>query len=223
MFPRRRQTPETQGETRGKCRVQGEKPGGNGTQSRKMFTFAQMETLLPQVGEPLRWYVLRVTYSRELLLKVQLEAWGVECFLPMRYIKRMREGRWRRLRVPAVHNLLFAYTSHSVIERIRTMQGAGSPMRYIMDCATGRPLVVPDDVMHHFIAVAGSAEEQVLYLSAEETRCRPGDRVRVTAGLFAGVEGRWVRVRGDRRVVVELTGLMSVATACVPPSMVSPL
>lgn len=33
-----------------------------------------------------------------------------------------------------------------------------------------------------------------------------GDRVRVTGGIFEGVEGEFVRIKGDRRVVVSIRG-----------------
>lgn len=179
-----------------------------------------MKRTLSSGRSVLRWYALRVTYCRELALKKALEAEGVECFLPMRHVEQEADGQSRRLRVPAVHNLLFARTTLATLAAFRKRQGAACPLRFILDCTTGEPLTLDDETMHHFIAVAGSESEQILYLSAGECSLKAGDRVRVVAGLFAGVEGRLVRIRGDRRVVVELPGFMAVATACVFPSMV---
>ena len=32
-----------------------------------------------------KWFAIRVTYNRELKVKVELEAKGIECFVPMSY------------------------------------------------------------------------------------------------------------------------------------------
>jgi transcription antitermination factor NusG len=44
--------------------------------------------------------------------------------------------------------------------------------------------------------------------------------VRIIGGMFAGAEGVFVRVKGDRRVVVNIEGLVAVATTFVHPSMI---
>ena len=80
--------------------------------------------------------------------------------------------------------------------------------------------VVPDRQMSSFIAVAGAYDEQVVYLDSQVVSLREGDRVRITGGVFAGVEGVFLRVKGDRRVVVSIEGVMAVATAFVHPSLI---
>lgn len=50
-----------------------------------------------------------------------------------------------------------------------------------------------------------------------------GDRVRITGGVFEGVEGIFVRVKGDRRVVVSIQGVMAVATTFIHPSLIVPI
>ena len=47
---------------------------------------------------------------------------------------------------------------------------------------------------------------------------RRGDRVRVVAGSFAGIEGELVRIAGHRRVVVRIDNLFTVATVYIPGS-----
>lgn len=45
------------------------------------------------------------------------------------------------------------------------------------------------------MAVAGSYEQQLVYLEPSAVAFRKGQRVRVTGGLFAGVEGEFIRVK----------------------------
>ena len=52
---------------------------------------------------------------------------------------------------------------------------------------------------------------------------RKGERVRVTGGIFEGVEGEFIRVKNDRRVVVSIRGVMAVATTFIHPSLIEPI
>jgi transcription antitermination factor NusG len=45
---------------------------------------------------------------------------------------------------------------------------------------------------------------------------RECDRVRVTKGEFAGIEGELIRIKGHKRVVVRMEGLFSLATSYIP-------
>lgn len=94
------------------------------------------------------------------------------------------------------------------------------PVRYMMDRETRTPLVVSDGQMKNFIAVSGTYDEQLVYLDPTEVKMKKGDKVRIIGGLFAGVEGEFVRVKGDRRVVVVINGVMAVATAFIHPSLI---
>ena len=47
---------------------------------------------------------------------------------------------------------------------------------------------------------------------------KKGDKVRVIKGDFAGIEGELIRVKGHKRVVVRLEGVVSLATAYIPGS-----
>ena len=94
------------------------------------------------------------------------------------------------------------------------------PIRYIMDRETRQPIVIPDSQMRSFIAVSGTYDQAVLYLEPTELNLSQGTRVRITGGIFEGVEGVFVRVRHDRRVVVNIEGVMAVATTFVHASLV---
>ena len=45
---------------------------------------------------------------------------------------------------------------------------------------------------------------------------RSGDKVRVTGGPFKGAEGYIKRIRGNRRLIVALEGVIAVATTYIP-------
>lgn len=183
--------------------------------------------LLPTIVPPLpsrteeKWYVLRVTYSRELQLKEYLDTKGICNFLPMQQMIVLdRNGKRVKRLLPVVHNLLFAHTSRQTIDGFKQELEGRIPVRFYMDRETCLPLTVPEREMRNFIAVAGTQDEQLLYLPLSEVALKKGDRVRITGGIFEGAEGELLRLRGDRRLVVRIPGLMAVATAFIHPSLV---
>lgn len=164
------------------------------------------------------WYALRVTYSRELIFKEYLDSEAIENFIPMHYEYVSKGERRVRKLVPVVHNLVFVRSSR---DRINLMKDVLSlPIRYIMNKETNRPIIVPERQMRNFIAVAGTNEEQLVYLEPTSVSFRKGQRVRVTGGLFQGVEGEFIRVKNDRRVMVSIQGVMAVATTFIHPSFI---
>lgn len=166
------------------------------------------------------WYALRITYSREVPLKEFLDERKIENFLPMHYRLFRRGDKEVRKLVPVVHNLIFVRSSRTAIDEIKAETEGYLPLRYLMDRATHQPIIVPGVQMKHFIAVAGTHDDQLLYIDPATISLKRGDRVRITGGMFEGVEGEFLRVKGDRRVVVSIQGIMAVATTFIHPSLI---
>lgn len=170
----------------------------------------------------LDWFALRVDFRRETIVKKYFDSIRIENFLPMQYKEVVVRGHKIRKLMPLVHNLIFARTTKQQLDTIKAT--TVYPIRYLMfrEGTKSSPIVVPEEQMQNFIRVAGSYDDQLLYLSPEQVPLTVGDRVRILSGPFAGAEGIYVRLKGTRarRVVVHLPGIMAVATATVPPSMI---
>ena len=68
-----------------------------------------------------KWYVLRVTYQRELSTKEYLDKLHVENFVPVRVVRRRdSKGRFSRVREAAVHNYIFVRSTREVIDDLKT-------------------------------------------------------------------------------------------------------
>jgi hypothetical protein len=120
-------------------------------------------------------------------------------------------------------NLIFAKSSKKVLDPVlkeAKLTLSISSDLYYRDFSDKRIIVVPENQMRNFIAVAGNEKEQVIYLPNDEVNLRKGVRVRITDGVFAGVEGIFMRIKGDKRLVVSIPNLFSVATAYIPPQFV---
>ena len=164
------------------------------------------------------WFAIRVTYNRELRVKADLDARGIPNFVPMQYRREERRGVMVKRLVPSVHNLIFINITPSEMREYKMTTDL--PIRYIMNRETRKPITVPDREMENFIKVAGTYEEKLIYLNPNPGDFAKGERVRIIGGMFAGAEGVFVRVKGDRRVVINVEGLVAVATTFVHPSMI---
>ena len=164
------------------------------------------------------WFAIRVTYNRELKVKEDLDARGIQNFVPMQYRREERNGVMVKRLVPSVHNLIFIHITPTDMKDYKSMTDL--PIRYIMDKASRKPIIVPEKEMENFIKVAGTYDEKLVYLNPDPGDFAQGERVRIIGGAFAGAEGVFVRVKGDRRVLINVEGLVAVATTFVHPSMI---
>ena len=167
------------------------------------------------------WYAIRVTYNREMKVKEDLDLRGIESFIPMKYVMSTRRGRRVKKLTPSIHNLIFFHIEPSLMKEYKATTRL--PIRYIMNPATKNPVVVPEQEMKNFIAVAGTYEEQLEYITPKPGQFTRGDRVRILGGPFEGAEGVLQRVKGDSRVIVTIKGLVAVATTTIHPSLLEKL
>ena len=167
------------------------------------------------------WFPMRVTYSREMKMKECLDRLQVENFIPMHY-EIVENGEQRQMkRVPAIHNLIFIHTTQEALTLMKTTVEELLPLRYMMrPCSDGSGkqeiIRVLDKQMDDFMRVASAEDDRVMFLNYGSYLAKAGQRVKVTAGHFAGVEGVIKRIKNNRRVVVQIDGVAAVAITHVP-------
>ena len=173
-------------------------------------------------GVPSSWYALRVSYSRELKVQDRLNESGVKTFVPMMWRRcpvkpGMTTGNPSRRLVPAVGNLCFAYSTRAELEDFIRGYGDTSPVHFYWDRTANKPLTVPEKAMNDFIAVSSTLDEDLIYITEITSKLREGQTVKVKEGPFKGIEGKVVRIRKSRRILVELPGMLAVATTYIQP------
>lgn len=178
-------------------------PGGLG--------FVKTEPNMPETEEE-GWYVAK-TYRQERKIKELLTRMGVKHFVPFHETVKEIGGKRKKVEVPFISGLIFVHGRKK--ECISLINDYGYPMRYVRDFSSRSLLRVPDKQMEDFIYLVEQHENEIEVLPHD---LRRGDRVRVVAGSFAGIEGELVRIAGHRRVVVRIDNLFTVATVYIPGS-----
>ena len=167
------------------------------------------------------WYVMRVTYQRELVARRKLEELGVLCYVPTQKVKRRKTGGGYTYReVSRLHNYIFVHTSQEELKRIKTFHL--TYLRYMMGVDERGESVkqfVPRKQMEDFMAICESEGAKML---TTEIDLKAGDRVRILEGPLKGVEGVYIRTtaRHEKRVVVRIEGVATVASASFPAKSV---
>jgi len=77
--------------------------------------------------------------------------------------------------------------------------------------------------MINFIGISGSHDEQLIYLNPDPRNWEKGQLVKIIGGIFKGYSGRFMRIKGDRRIVVEIPGVIAIATGFIHPSLLVPI
>lgn len=164
------------------------------------------------LSSEMKWFVLRVTYSRELKARKFFQDRGVECFVPMLVIK----GKDKDESLPAVHNLIFVHSCRSFLDVFKRSMEFTCPLRYMIDCGTGNPMVVRDKEMEDFIRVTSEGAGSFKYLDAPSSVVAKGTPVEVVSGPLKGVQGRLIRIRRNRKVVLQVAGVVAIAVDGIP-------
>ena len=160
----------------------------------------------------LHWYVAN-TCRQEKKIKQRLDSMGIENFIPFQQIARKIHGVDKLIEVPVIPNLVFIHTTFKSCMSL--IQEYAFDVRYLRDRETGNFLIVPDKQMNDFMFLLDFSKEMVEVVNEN---LKKGDKVRVIKGDFAGIEGELIRVKGHKRVVVRLEGVVSLATAYIPGS-----
>ena len=163
---------------------------------------------------------MRVAYGntrRLLALSQLLEERHRIHYIPMEYVTK---GEKVEL-VPAVSNLLFIQTTQEDLQNLKKtpeFKDFRFIMRPIPDNKDRQQEVVwvRDREMEDFIRVTTERNEKVLYLNNLDFALRPGARVEVKDGPFAGVQGIVKSIQKHLCVVLPVGGVVAVAILNIP-------
>jgi transcription antitermination factor NusG len=174
------------------------------------------------------WYVLYASNGKAAKVKPYLEAASIEYFFPYYYkdVKIGRSEQYDCVALPLLGNLIFAKSSKQILDPVLKevkLKLAITSDLYYRDYGDKRMITISEQQMRNFIAVAKNGPEQVVYFSNEEVNLRKGVKVKITGGTFAGVEGLFMRIKGNKRLVVSIPNMFSVATEYIPACYVQPI
>lgn len=147
-----------------------------------------------------KWYVVRTHPHKEAQVEAVLRARGVEVYLPL-ILGRRKDRYGQRLPEPLFPCYLFARLAVPSQEWLAARSAPG--VTYFLGTRVGKePAAVPDDLVAE---VRAQAEARLRRGWLPDFKA--GDRVRITTGPFAGLEGVFdglLSPKGRSRVFIEM-------------------
>lgn len=153
-----------------------------------------------------------VSYRRELSVKKVLDEKEIKNYVPMHEVTERKDRRIVKRLEPAVHNLIFVYSSINVLTELKMFDAGCAPMQYMTfkTQSTSQPSViitVDSAKMEQFMKAmeVNDDKNRRMVIPYEETLFgKEGRRVRFVKGDFEGVEGTIKRVNKNRSVIITL-------------------
>jgi transcription antitermination factor NusG len=141
------------------------------------------------------WYAARVKYQTEKKIKQFLERKGIAHYIPF------QEGK------PVIPCVVFIRTDY---ERALSLPlECGCTIDYLYSSDTKKFQIIPEKQMQDFMFLQDFSDRT--FILPDPENLQGGEKVRVIGGEFTGIEGELYRIKGHKRVVVRLEGLVSVA------------
>ena len=174
------------------------------------------------------WWVIRATYGREKKAYDYITGDGLDtdAYCAMHYVLKKTGDRKKRVLVPLVPSIVFVYcTEKQIYNYVKDTPALGF-IRFYYDRTntkedeTNPPLAVGYPEMMNFIKTTSIDDDNIMLMDERYVHYKSGEKVRVTDGKFAGVEGKVARAAGQQRVIVELQGIALIATAYIPTAWI---
>ena len=152
------------------------------------------------------WFIVETRMNHEKKVREQLTKIGVECFLA----SQLHVRQWKYRKTTIEHILIpmkvFVYISQAEKSKVLELLLV---TRFMQDCSTRGPVIIPKDQMDQFMFVLKFAEEKVVI---NESTLIPGVQVRVLQGPLQGLVGDFISQSGSSkiRVLIDVLGSVSV-------------
>lgn len=154
-------------------------------------------------------------------MESELKKLSVECYYPVKLVVHEHNGEKTVVKEPAVSSLIFFRSSVAQAEEVqKSFEGRVILYRYR---SSKHPAIISDREMNAFKMVTSGGNPDLEYIDAGAVNFKKGQRVRVTGGPFEGAEGYIQRIRGDKRLVVAIEGVVAVATSYIPSCLLQKL
>lgn len=149
------------------------------------------------------WYAVQTFYCKEERLGEYFKEKGINYFIPMRSSERITpDGKKHRILTPAIHNLLFVEKTFTEKEFLAKVENCPIAFHLLRHRDTRKCYEIPDKEMLELRAICDPTYTGTLYVDTAMAEARPGQRIRVIRGQFAGLEGKLTQYKKSYYVVI---------------------
>lgn len=145
------------------------------------------------------WYAVYTRSRAEKKAADELSKKGIECYLPIRKVRKVWGKRSRVVDFPLISCYLFVRVDHRRYYDVLMAQGV---MWYV--CFNGQPAAIPDQQIRSLQLMEEKMNEQIVVTSEQIGK---GDLIEVLNGPLEGFRGEVVRIKGENHFVLRFRAL----------------
>ena len=184
----------------------------------------------PHPDAVIRWYPMRIFHSSIKRQNGLNELLVQEDSIERTYVPQSLVDPEKKTYLSTLVNYIFVYTSLKSLKEIKANKTRYEHLRFVMNTGcddhynpTSEIAYVPNKQMEDFIRVVESGNERVLMIDNLNFAFRPGQKVKITQGVFEGVEGVLKSIKKHIAVVIPVKNIMAVAITNVPKKFIQRL
>ena len=177
----------------------------------------------PHPDAAIRWYPMRIFHSSIKRQNALNELLVLEDAIERTYVPQSLVDPEKKTYISTLVNYIFVYTSLKSLKEIKADKTRYEHLRFVMNTGcdenynpTSEIAYVPNKQMEDFIRVVESGNEHVLMIENLNFAFKPGQKVKITQGVFEGVEGILKSIKKHIAVVIPIKNIMAVAITNVP-------
>jgi transcription antitermination factor NusG len=173
---------------------------------------------------PPRWYCVYTAQWSEKLAEREIEALGLEPYLPKetRWDRHQKNGRrsktFNKVMRALIPRYMFVSIRPGALTEARDAIEACRSVEEVVCCraSPGVPLRIPDDVIHKLRSREQAGEFDETLEVDEQCPYQLGEQVRINDGVFAGLTVEFGKMRPNRRAEVFVAMLGAVSPVDLP-------
>lgn len=159
----------------------------------------------------MRWYLVHTKPQQESCALQNLQQQGYACYLPLLPVEKLRQGSLAILTEPLFPRYLFIQLGQGNSARswapIRSTRGVNRLVSF------GNEPAKIDDRLIDLLQ-----QQETAFQARPEQLFKPGEKVQITEGAFAGIEGIYQMAEGERRVMVLIELLSKPVAMRISPA-----
>lgn len=170
-----------------------------------------------------QWYALKVFYNRFSAIVSTLDRDGVQSYVPKTRVEVTRaDGGVSERERPLSAMLMFLCCEENYIEQMNKLLYEKAMVYHYP--GTNDPAPIPEEEMEDFITVTTALQRGLELTHHEVTPTDRRIKYRVIEGEYKGIRGYLKRIKGEKRLVIPVADLLTLATTSyIPASFLEPL
>lgn len=161
------------------------------------------------------WYALKVFYNRVGPIKEAFKNARYDTYVPVTVVEEFGKSGLEYRQKPIVSSLIFVYCTEKFLKAFKNEHN--DEFLYYSEPGSNTPARIPDREMKIFRKATELAGTGAEYLGSDTWKYCVGDKVRVTEGLYKGLEGHIKRIKHARKFIVSIEGVAVVAISGIHP------